>query len=81
MTLFPHLRGEEFAHVAVGVAVQAKLGGTRLGPRRAPLGFGGAVDLIVDVLAGVHVETGVEEETVAQVLVRVIVDDAPGNER
>lgn len=47
-----------------------------LGAQQTPLGFWGAVDLIVDVFAGVHVETRVEEGAVTEALVRVLVDDA-----
>lgn len=73
----PHLWREEFAHIAVGVpCVETKLCGPRLGPQQVPLGLRGAVDLIVDVLTGVHVETGVEEGAVAEALVCVLVDDA-----
>jgi len=74
-----HLRGEQLAHVAVGVLrVQAQLSGSARGPQRAALGLRRAVNLVVDVLARVHVEAGVEEGAVPQALVRVLVDDAPG---
>ena len=77
----PHLRWEQFAHVAVRVPrVKPQLRGPGLGPQQAPLGLRGAVDLVVDVLAGVHVETGVEEGAVAEALVCVLVDDAPERE-
>lgn len=56
--------------------METKLCGPRLGPQQVPLGLRGAVDLIVDVLTGVHVETGVEEGAVAEALVCVLVDDA-----
>lgn len=73
----PHLCGEEFAHVAVGVSrVEAELCGPALWAEQTPLGFWRAVDFIVDVFAGVHVETRVEEGAVAEALVRVLVDDA-----
>lgn len=72
----PHLRWEESAHVAVGVPrAEADLRAPRLRPQAA-LGLRRAVDLVVDVLAGVHVEAGVEEGAVAQALVCVLVDDA-----
>lgn len=72
-----HLRGKQLPHVAVAVACpQSELRGPSLGPQQAALGLGGAVDLIVDILAGVHVEASVEEGAVAQTLICVFVDDA-----
>lgn len=72
-----HLRGEQLAHVAVGFPrTEAELRAPGLRPLQAPLGLRRAVDLIVDVFAGVHVETRVEEGAVAEALVRVLVDDA-----
>lgn len=75
--LHAHLRGEEFPHVAVAVSrPQSQLRGPGLGPQQAALGLWGAVNLIVDIFAGVHMETSVEEGAVAETLVSVFVDDA-----
>lgn len=73
----PHLRGEQFALGVVDVpSTQAQLRASTLEPHEPPLCLWRAVDLIVDVFAGVHVEARVEEGAVAQALVRVLVDDA-----
>lgn len=56
--------------------MEAELCGPGLGAEQTPLGFWRAVNLIVDVFAGVHVETRVEEGAVAEALVCVLVDDA-----
>lgn len=78
-SLPPHLRGKQLPHVAVAVPCpQAELRRAGLGPQQAALGLWGAVDLVVDVFAGVHMETGVEEGAVAETLVGVFVDDAAG---
>lgn len=78
----PHLGGKQFAHVTVGVpCAQSQLRGPSLRPQQVPLGFRWAVDLVVDILASVHVEAGVEEGAVAEALVRVLVDDAAEGER
>lgn len=60
--------------------MESELRGPGLGPQQAPLGLWGAVDLIVDVFARVHVETRVEEGAVAEALVCVLVDDATESE-
>ncbi len=56
--------------------MKSELCGPGLGPQEAPLSLWGAVDLIMDVFAGVHVETRVEEGAVAEAFVCVLVDDA-----
>lgn len=56
--------------------MEAELCGAGLWPQQAPLSLWRAVDLIVDVFTGVHVETRVEEGAVAEALVCVLVDDA-----
>lgn len=78
----PHLGRKQFAHVTVCVPrAESQLRGPSLGPQQVPLGLWWAVDLVVDVLASVHVEAGVEEGAVAEALVRVLVDDAAERER
>lgn len=73
----PHLWGKKFAHVAVLVScMEAELCGPGLGAKQTPLSFRWTVDLVVDVFAGVHVETRVEEGAVAKALICVFVDDA-----
>lgn len=77
-----HLGWEET--VSAGVATHSLRQGQLLagvvvaGARGTRVSAG--VDLVVHVLAGVHVEAGVEEGAVAQRLVRVLVDDAPADQ-
>lgn len=56
--------------------MEADLRGPRLRPHQAALCLWGAVDLIMHVFTGVHVEAGVEEGAVPQTLICVLVDDA-----
>lgn len=56
--------------------MKAELSGAGLRPQQTALGLRGAVDLIVNVFAGVHVEAGVEKGAVAKAFVSVLVNDA-----
>lgn len=72
----PHLGRKQFAHIAVCIpCAESKLRGPSLGPYQVSLSLRRAVNLVVDILARVHVETSVEEGAVAEALVRVLVDD------
>lgn len=57
--------------------MQSELSGAGLRSRGAALRFRWAVNLVVHILTGVHVEAGVQEGAVTEALVCVLVDDPP----
>lgn len=57
--------------------MQSELSGAGLRSSRAALSFRWAVNLIVNIFTGVHMEAGVQEGAISKALVCVLVDDPP----
>lgn len=80
--LVTYLSWKQLPHIAISISsMQRELSVAGLRSRGAALSFGWAVDLVVYIFTGVHVEAGVQEGAVSKALVCVLVDDPPGEVR
>lgn len=72
-----NLGWEECSHIAIRISrMQAQLCGPGLWPQGANVCLRWAVDLIVHIFTGVHVEAGVQEGAVTQAFICVLIDDS-----